>query len=733
MANISTKPQLPRTLLWRQQGLVSEFPAQEGTYVDLSTSQSKSWEACSLEQALVNLDRKPDLPSVNDFIDILQKCRANKNLNSAHRIYLQARKHGLEVHKEVGNYLVPLFVECGALLEAQQMFDRLVHRNVHSWTSLIAGYVQSGQSNYAVNLYQRMQEDHVHPNSFTLVAVLKAAKKLDDIQIVHLDVVEKCLERDLFVASSLIDVYAKNGAVWDAHKVFNTLPGRNIVSWTALIAGYAEHGPGQEAIKCFEEMKSEGVAPNEVTYICVLKGCGTSNSLGDGRNIYAEITMKGLGEETVVGSTVVDMFAKCGSLQDAQKTLNSLKVRDIVSWNALIAGYAEHGPGQEVLTCLEKMQLEKIPLDAVTFVYALKACGNIGAVEQGQELHLEIARKALEGDCHIGSTLVDMYAKFGRTSDAQCIFDKLTLRDAVSWNAIIKGYGMNHAGKKAVEYFEDMQKEGIKPDGVTFTCLLSACSHARLVGKGQEIFELMSTVYGVIPTMDHYNCMIDILSRAGRIYEALRFIDSMPCSPSVDMWTALLSACKVHAETDLGFACFQQLVKADAEWAVPYVLMWNIYVSVGRLEDANKIEELRKKAGAKKKPARALIEVNKKVHEFVVGRNDSKEVASMLETLQSRMESRGCVPNLELVAGLLSDDGKEAALCDHAEKLALAFGLLNTPQGHTLRVTKNMRMCSDCHITSKTISRIEKREIIIREVYQVHRFKDGLCSCEDNG
>ncbi|MCO5580916.1 hypothetical protein L7F22_034789 [Adiantum nelumboides] len=243
----------------------------------------------------------------------------------------------------------------------------------------------------------------------------------------------------------------------------------------------------------------------------------------------------------------------------------------------------------------------------------------------------------------------------------------------------------------------------------------------------------MSTVYGVPPTVDHYNCMIDIFSRAGRIYEALRFIETMPCLPSVDMWTALLSACKVHAEIDLGFACFQQLVKTDVEWAVPYILMWNIYVTAGRFEDANKIEELRKKARAKKKPARALIEVNRKVHEFVVGRNDSKEVALMLETLQARMESRGRVPILELVAGLLSDDDKEAALCDHAEKLALAFGLLNTPQGHTLRVTKNMRMCSDCHNTSKTISRLEKREIIVREVYQVHRFKDGLCSCEDNG
>ncbi|KAH7315558.1 hypothetical protein KP509_21G054700 [Ceratopteris richardii] len=428
---------------------------------------------------------------------------------------------------------------------------------------------------------------------------------------------------------------------------------------------------------------------------------------------------------------MVDMYAKCGLLQDAHKTLKGLRVKDIVSWNALIAGYAEHGPAQEVLACLEQMELEKISLDAISFVYALKACGNAGAIDQGQELHAEIARRGLENDSHIGSTLIDMYAKCGLAMDAILVFNKLPVQDVVSWNAIIKGCGMNHNGKKAVEYFEDMQKQGLKPDAVTFTCLLSACSHAKLVAKGKEMFELMPTVHGIRPSLDHYNCMIDILSRAGRIKEALRFIESMPCLPSIDMWTAILSACKVHAEIDLGFQCFQQLVRTDSGWAVPYVLMWNIYVNAGRLEEANKIEELRKRAGAKKKPASALIEVNKKIHEFVVGRNDNKKIAMMLKTLQSRMDRGGKVPNIELVMGLLSDDDKEAALCDHAEKLALAFGLLNTPQGQTLRVTKNMRMCNDCHNSSKAISRIEKREIIIREIYQVHHFKDGWCSCGD--
>lgn len=739
MASISSRAcaRIPRTLTWWKMGNLSQsaaagFDKQESVCGDLSPSQSISWETLSLDEALTRLDRRPDFPSVDDFIHILHKCRADKSLISAQRMYSHARRYGLEVHREIGNYLVPMFVECGSLLDAQKMFDRLPHRNVHSWTSLISGYVQSGQSQFALNLYQKMQQDDVRPNSYTLVAILKACKRLEDVQGVHLDIAEKGFERDLFVGSSLIDVYARYGAVLDAHEVFNKLPGRNIVSWTALIAGYAEHGPGREALKCFEQMKLQGVVPNDVTYMCLLKACGSLKMVSNGRDLQSEMIKKGIGEDTVVGSSLVDMYAKCGLLPEAHKTLDKLLVRDIVSWNALIAGYAEHGPGQQVLKCLEQMHLEKVSSDGVTFVYALKTCGNMGAKEQGLELHSEITQKGLERDYFTGSTLVDMYAKFGLIAETRQVFDRLLVRDVVSWNAIIKGCGMNHDGKKAVEYFEKMQEEGMQPDAVTFTCLLSACSHARLVSKGQEMFRMMTKVHGIVPTIDHYNCMVDILSRAGRVFEAARFIETMPCSPSSDMWTALLSACKVHSETELGLKCFQQLVQVNSEWAVPYVLMYSIYASTGRWDDAYRIEELRKQAGAKKKPASALIEVDKKVHEFVVGRNESKEVAAMLETLNSRMEGKGRVPNVDLVLGLLSDNAKESVLCDHAEKLAIAFGLLNTPQGHTLRVTKNMRMCSDCHNTSKTISRMERREIIVREVYQVHRFKDGLCSCGDN-
>eukprot|EP00250_Pteridium_aquilinum_P018507 c24117_g17_i1 orf=213-1157(+) len=314
MASVSSQPPIWRNLAWWRTGHICKagvrFDMQEGACGGLLPSQSISWGTISLDEALTSLDRGVDLPSVNDFIHILQKCRANKNLISAQRIYSHARRNGLEVHKEVGNYLVPMFVECGSLTDAQQMFDRMAHRNVHSWTSLISGYVQSGQSPHALNLYQKMQEEDVYPNSYTLVAVLKACKRLEDVQGVHVDVAEKGFEKDLFVGSSLIDVYAKYGAVLDAHEVFNKLPGRNIVSWTALIAGYAEHGYGKEALRCLERMASEGVPPDIITYVCSLKACGCIRAIDKGQELHAEAIVKDLEGDVFLGSTLVDMYAK---------------------------------------------------------------------------------------------------------------------------------------------------------------------------------------------------------------------------------------------------------------------------------------------------------------------------------------------------------------------------------------------------------------------------------------
>lgn len=375
--------------------------------------QGSIWESLSLEEALHRLEKPNERPSMEDFICILQKCRKRKDLAYAHRVYACIRHNAYEAYKSLGNHIVPMFVDCGSVFDAEEVFNRINFRNVHSWTSLILGYIQSGQLQHALDLYHKMQEDSVNPSSYTLVALIKACVRVKDVRQVHDEVVQTGFECDLFVGSSLIDTYAKYGSLTEALKVFNTLSVRNVVTWNALIAGYAEHGLGYEAIKCFERMQLEDVCPDDATFIGILKACSSLRVIENGRVTHVEILHRGFERDLSIGNSMVDMYAKCGLVSEAQLVFDKLSVRSVVSWNALIGGYAEHGLDQEALNCFDLMQTEGVFHNSVTFVCVIKACGNIAASDKGKEIHMEIAQKGYEGDFVLCSTLVDMYAKSG--------------------------------------------------------------------------------------------------------------------------------------------------------------------------------------------------------------------------------------------------------------------------------------------------------------------------------
>lgn len=819
------------------QSIYGEEPSG-GERVDVLQSkkiQERSrWEHLDAHEALDRLDGMNELPSVEDFLCVLQKCRSRKNLKYAKRAYAHACNNQLEHHDAVGNYVVPMFVECGSVPDAQRVFDRLINRNEHSWTSLIFGYTQHGDLQHAFTLHHQMIEEKVHPSNHTYVSLLKACSQLRDLnkgQAIHATVALRGSEQDLFVGSTLISMYLECGSLMEAQEIFDKLPSRDVVTWNALMSGYAEHGLGQEAIACFEKMLSESVFPSASTLTCILKACGSVEAVDIGRSIHLGIASELLKRDVSVGNALVDMYAKCGSLAEAQKVFEKLPVRDVVSWTSLIAGYAEHGDGNEALECFDRMHYENVSPNAFTFVCTLKACCIVGDMEKGQEIHIEITQRGSEGDIHVGNTLIDMYSKhglvleaqkvsdklpvrdivswttlitgytelgcgeevldcleqmqcecispdaimfacalkacssagaidkcrnvhisivsagfdvvsfvgnsiistyarFGLLSEAQAIFDMLPTRDAVAWSAMINGCGMNHNGRMAIQCFEDMQQQNVKPDDVTFTCLLTACSHAGLVYQGQEYFRLEREMYGLVPTEEHFACMVDLLSRSGHLYEAEAFLTQL-CSPSQEMWGSLFTSCKTYGELDLGRRCFEELVRMKPEVAAWYAIMADMYTDAGRFDDAYEIELMRKHAGAKKKPACASIEVSNEVHKFIVGENQSDEISTMLKSLNLRMKGAGHVPHIDSVVRSGTDSEKELVLCEHAERVAIAFGLLHLPQGETLRIVKNLRMCNDCHSSSKVLSRLERREIILRDDACVHHFKDGLCSCGD--
>ncbi|KAH7438916.1 hypothetical protein KP509_04G036800 [Ceratopteris richardii] len=648
-------------------------------------------------------------------------------------IHSEAVKKGYEGDLTLSNSILSLYAKCSCVDDAHYVFDKLPDRDVVSWNTMIVAHTEHGNFQEALECYEQMQIAKIVPDSWTMSSMLKVCASLGALEQgkeLHNKSLQLGLADNVSVVNSLIDFYGRCGWMPESRMVFEKLVNKDVISWTALIAGYAEHGQVDEALDNFMKMQENGFAPNAVTYSCALKACCASGVHDGARTLHMDVVKMGLDSEETVINTLINVYATFGSLIDAEAVFERMPARCVVSWTALIGGYVDCGYNIDALKYFEKMQAGQISPNFVTYAYILKACGSIGAVEKGREFHLEIAWDGFESDPSVGSALINMYAQCGSLSEACEVFNDLLTRDITVWSSMMKAYALNHQGYDAVHCFKDMLQQGLKPDVVTFTCLLTACSHAGLIQEGLEYFKLMREKYGFAPTNEHYSCIVDLLGRSGELLEAEKFIETFTVTQE-DAWAALLTACKTHGDVDLGMRCFEQLMQKDPEDAAWYTLMTDILTGAGRWEDALKIETFRKHVEAKKMPATAWIEIDRQVHRFMVGDEQNEDILAAVRALNLRLKDEGHVPNLNLDVRPVSDHKKEEALCEHAEKLAIAFGLLNTPQGTSLRVSKNLRMCADCHNASKIISRMERREIILRDDCCMHHFIDGSCVCGD--
>ena len=373
--------------------------------------------------------------------------------------------------------------------------------------------------------------------------------------------------------------------------------------------------------------------------------------------------------------------------------------------------------------------------DQITYVSILNACVSPTTVEHGKGVHAHIMDAGFQSHVCVGNALINMYAKCGSISEARVVFDEMGKRDLISWTAMIAGLALYGCGKDALQLFEQMKKEGVRPDLVTFVGVLSVCTHAGLVDEGRRYFNAMSQDHGIPPTIVHYSCLVDLLGRAGHLDEAENVIKSMPVAANAVVWGALLGACRLHGNVLLAERAADQSLKIEPQNASIYVLLSHVYAAAGMWDNVAKVSNLMRDRGVKKQLGRSWIAVDKKVHSFVVkdrSHPEVEEIYSELKSLTKKMRRAGYVPDTQLVMHEVDEQQKEEALCHHSERLAIAYGLIRTPFGTSLRISKNLRICGDCHTATKFMTKIVGREIIARDASRFHHFKDGLCSCGDS-
>eukprot|EP01018_Ginkgo_biloba_P011244 Gb_34298 [translate_table: standard] len=681
------------------------------------------------------MQREGVQPDNFTFPFVLKACAALSALQEGKEIHDDIVRAGFESDVFVGNSLVAMYAKCGSIDLARHLFDKMPKRSVVSWNAMIAGYAQNGHANEALSLFHQMKLADVIPDKATIVSVLPACAELGDLQNgkdVHAYVIRNKFESDISVGNSLVAMYAKCGSADFARQMFDKISNKDVVSWTTMIAGYTQNGQASEALALYHQMQLAGIKPNSLTMVGVLPACANLAALHQGKWIHAYIIRNGFESDVIAGTALIDMYTKCGNMESAYQLFDNMSARNVVSWNAMIVGYTQNAQANEALTLFHQMQLEGIRPDRATMVSVLPACAHLAALQQGKWIHGYIIRSGFEPDVCVGTALIDMYAKCGSIEIACQIFEKMSQRDVVSWSAMIAGYGMHGQGKDALALFSQMQETGMKPNPITLTSVLYACSHAGLVDEGWKYFNCMSRDFCITPGMDHYACMVDLLGRAGRLDEAQDFIKKMPIEANAEVWGPLLGACRIHCNIELGESVAEHLFNMEPKNAGNYVLLSNIYAAASKWDGVTKVRTMMKERGVTKTPGCSLIEVNNRIHAFIAADRShpqSEKIYATLEILAGQMKEAGYVSNANFVLHDVEDESKEHMLCTHSEKLAIAFGLINTSPGTPIRITKNLRVCGDCHSAIKLISMIVKREVIVRDTSRFHHFKHGLCSC----
>nr|VDD04574.1 unnamed protein product [Brassica oleracea] len=744
-------------------GLVSAFAkAGELSYAKEVFNQMETRNAVTLNGLMVGLVRQKRgeeatklFMDMKGVIDVSPESYVNL-LSSFPEYYYLAEEVGLrkgrEVHGHViatglvdsmvgiGNGLVNMYAKSGSIDDARRVFRFMIEKDSVSWNSMITGLDQNGCFQEALERYQSMRRRDILPGSFALISSLSSCASLKWGKVgqkIHGESLRLGLDSNVSVSNALITLYAETGYVNECHRIFSFMPEHDQVSWNAMIGALASsEGSLPEAVSCFMNALRAGQRLNRITFSSVLSAV-SSLSFGElGKQIHALALKYSITDEATIENALIACYGKCEEMEECDKIFSRMSERrDDVTWNSMISGYIHNELLPKALDLVCFMLQRGQRLDNFMYATVLSAFASVATLERGMEVHACSVRACLESDVVVGSALVDMYSKCGRLDYALRFFNAMPVKNSYSWNSMISGYARHGEGEEALKLFEDMKLDGqTPPDHVTFVGVLSACSHAGLVKEGFKHFESMSDCFGLAPRIEHFSCMADLLGRAGELDELEEFIDKMPMKPNVLIWRTVLGACcrANGRKAELGRKAAEMLFQMEPENAVNYVLLGNMYASGGRWEDLVIARKKMKDAEVKKEAGYSWVTMKDGVHMFAAGDKshaDADLIYEKLKELNRKMRDAGYVPQTGFALYDLEQENKEEILSYHSEKLAVAFVLM-TQRNSTLpiRIMKNLRVCGDCHSAFKYISKIEGRQIVLRDSNRFHHFQDGECS-----
>ncbi|KAL5727064.1 hypothetical protein ACHQM5_000296 [Ranunculus cassubicifolius] len=691
------------------------------------------------------LFRKMQLSGVkaNQFTlsKLVQACAKLESIREGKQIHGYIIRRAFESNSVISNALINLYTKNGELRSPRIIFELMQNRTSTSWNSMISGYAQNNQLDEAWKLFQsmelsetkpdlvtwncllsghflngayeevliiiqRMQTVGIKPNSNSITSVIQAITELSSPNLareIHAYVTRAGLGYDVYVGTSLVDMYVKNGCLTKARAVFDLMTNKNIYAWNSLVSGYAFNGFFEEAVGLLNGMEQEGIKPDLITWNGLISGYSMWGRSKEALSLIRRIKTLGLNP-------------------------------NVVSWTALISGCSQKHNYNESIEFFIQMQQVGVKPNSATISSLLRACAGMSLLQSGKEIHCFAIRYSYDDDIYVATSLIDMYCKSGSLKNAYQVFRRTNNKNVACWNSMIMGFAIHGRGEEAFHLFNEMCNAGIEPDSITFTAVLSACKHSGLTDEGWNYFDTMKKEYNITPTLEHYACMVDLLGRGGYLDEALYFIQTMPLEPDASIWGALLGSCKIHKNLDLAEIAAKHLFKLEPHNSANYLLMMNLYSNENRWDDVDNLKDIMGEIGANSRPGWSWIRIGRDIHVFSgegKPHYDLGEIYFELYQFVAEMKKLGYVPDTSCVFQNINEDEKEKVLMGHAEKLAVTYGLIKSKSPQPIRVIKNTRICGDCHTAVKYMSQLSRREIFVRDGVRFHHFVDGKCSCGD--
>ncbi|CAM8952910.1 unnamed protein product [Rhodiola kirilowii] len=587
------------------------------------------------------------VPDGFSYPSVLKACGGLGRVGCGRKVHSLLVRNGLVSDVVLGSSLVGMYGKCGVFVDAVKVFDEMSVRDVPSWNAVISCYFQDGQWEKALEMFERMKGAGFVPNSTSLTTAISACGRICDVEKgkeIHWELVRDGVVVDDFIGSALVDMYGKCGHLDLAKEIFHQCRSKSAVMWNSMISAYGWKGDAESCVVLFVRMIEEQVKPTVATLCSLLMACSSSAHLQHGRFVHGYIIRNQLGADMYVNCSLIDLYFKCGQVKSAGYIFAKMpEPKTAVSWNLMISGYATAGCYFEALEFFTGMIKAGIKPDAITFMSILPACSQLAALDKGKEIHHCITEYNLESNEMVMGALLDMYARCGAMDEAQQVFDQLPDRDCVSWTSMISAYGSHGQGQKAINLFTEMEKTRVKPDGVTFLAVMSACSHSGFLEEGCYYFNHMVSGYGISPTLAHYSCLIDILGRAGRLDEAYNLLrNNSKIQDNVDLLSTLFSACRLHKNIELGQKIGKILIDKDPYDSSNYVTLSHMYASEKKWDEAREVRVKMRRQSLQKSPGYSWIEIDKRIQPFLVGSNTSHpertRVMECLAVLNSHME-----------------------------------------------------------------------------------------------